>query len=55
MVFFRISVHALTGRPVLACGGMFDVTETRNGVQCIIHSSNPEKTAVAIGERLVAR
>ena len=50
-------VHALTGRPVLACGGMFDITETPtgSGVQCVVQSSNPEKTAVAIGERLVAR
>lgn len=50
------SVHALTGRPVLANGGMFDITEAaEGGVQCIVHSSNPENTAVAIGERLVAR
>jgi len=49
-------VHALTGRPVLANGGMFDITEAPGGgVQCIVFSANPEKTAVAIGERLVAR
>jgi hypothetical protein len=34
---------------------MFDIAEAPNGVQCIIQSANPEKTAVAIGERLVAR
>lgn len=51
----RDAIVALTGRPVLACGGMFDVTEVSNGVQCTVHSSAPEKTALEIGKRLHAR
>jgi len=52
---YTIRIPALISRPVLANGGMFDVTEASNGVQCIVYTLDPEKTAVAIGERLLAR
>lgn len=45
------------GRPVLANGGMFDITASENGlgVECTFQSLDPERTARAIGDRLASR
>jgi hypothetical protein len=50
-------VTALVNRPVLANGGLFEITASANGrgVECIFQSLDPERTATAIGERLAAR
>eukprot|EP00600_Ochromonadales_sp_CCMP1393_P013358 CAMPEP_0175004078 /NCGR_PEP_ID=MMETSP0005-20121125/4568_1 /TAXON_ID=420556 /ORGANISM="Ochromonas sp., Strain CCMP1393" /LENGTH=446 /DNA_ID=CAMNT_0016259193 /DNA_START=160 /DNA_END=1500 /DNA_ORIENTATION=+ len=49
-------VHILIARPVLACGSMFEILEDPpDGIQVLMRSSDPHKTAIEIGKRLQVR
>lgn len=53
----NIDLEILSSRPVLACGGMFEicVADDRLSVFTIVTSADPHKTAVEIGTRLLNR
>jgi len=52
-----VDLEVLTSRPVLACGGMFDISveNDRSSVFTVVTSSDPNKTAIEIGTRLLNR
>ncbi len=51
---YNIDLEILTSRPVLACGGMFDISveDDRSSVFTVVTSADPHKTAIEIGIRL---
>jgi hypothetical protein len=49
------NMEAIICRPILACGGAFELKTHPRGIETLATSADPHKTAVEIGKRVYNR